>query len=211
MSAIDSYEEISFSIIIGDAVRNYNEMVECINFPRKKINWRFEKAPLNIERICFPCPPLGCSLTRFVMWKPASISDATVFFSNKRDGWTHMLKHYSGMFSKKMFNVTICFRKGKDTSGFFFYLVNEGEIERAIHAINDIPRWVFYEEGKQLSFENPEYYHRRRKRDRINREIITEYLNACGWDIDDPSFWEANIAYYGEQVAWDWEVNAPTS
>ncbi len=48
-------------------------------------------------------------------------------------------------------------------------------------------RWVFYEQGKPLAFENTDYYKNRLIKKRLNNEIIEEYLLKLGvnlWDID---------------------------
>ena len=54
----------------------------------------------------------------------------------------------------------------------------------------------FYQEGELLPFENSGYYRRRRKKDRINPDIIVEYMSALGWDILDDNFWRSNKEAY---------------
>ena len=51
--------------------------------------------------------------------------------------------------------------------------------------------------GNPLPFENEDYYFRRLKKDRINADIILEYMNALGWNMLDDSFWLSHKqAYY---------------
>lgn len=48
-------------------------------------------------------------------------------------------------------------------------------------------KWVFYEQGRPLAFENTDYYKNRLIKKRLNNKIIEEYLLKLGiniWDID---------------------------
>ena len=65
----------------------------------------------------------------------------------------------------------------------FQYISHDGK-ERIIYALEE-DRWVFYEEGEPLSFENTDYYKRRIIKKRINNEIILEYLSKCGINLFD--------------------------
>ena len=44
-------------------------------------------------------------------------------------------------------------------------------------------RWTFIQQGHPLPFENIDYYNKRRMKDRINFEIIKEYLLKLGIDF----------------------------
>lgn len=51
--------------------------------------------------------------------------------------------------------------------------------------------------GTPLPFENEGYYSRRLKKDRINADIILEYMNALGWNMIDDYFWVSDkLSYY---------------
>ena len=55
------------------------------------------------------------------------------------------------------------------------------------------PKWKFYENSEKtvyLSFENPEYYKSKRKLERFNNDIIFEYLNKIGFDVNNPYFFD---------------------
>lgn len=70
-----------------------------------------------------------------------------------------------------------------DNPFFKFYFSNPDLEERLIQAYKE-DRWIFYEEGKPLSFENLDYYKRRRITDRLNNNIIKEYMIRLGIDIN---------------------------
>lgn len=54
------------------------------------------------------------------------------------------------------------------------------ESERVINAYFDSDKWFFYEKGKQMDFENPTYYKRRKISDRFNIDIFNEYIEKMG-------------------------------
>jgi hypothetical protein len=52
-------------------------------------------------------------------------------------------------------------------------------------------RWEFFAAGELQVFERPEYYSRKRYDDRMNRQILLEYLLALGMDVKDDAFWSS--------------------
>jgi hypothetical protein len=66
----------------------------------------------------------------------------------------------------------------------------EGDhLKRSIYVANDGYRWEFGQWGEPLSFENLEYYQRRKRKDRFTPEILDEYLRHCGIRFFDPTFY----------------------
>jgi hypothetical protein len=61
-------------------------------------------------------------------------------------------------------------------------------------------RWLCCLDGPVQPFENPDYYLRRRIRDRLNREVITEYLQKLGYDITKNEFWTSDSQAW---LIWD--------
>ena len=45
-------------------------------------------------------------------------------------------------------------------------------------------KWIFYEKGYALPFENVNFYKKRQIRERLNNEIIYYYLNKNGIDFE---------------------------
>ena len=73
---------------------------------------------------------------------------------------------------------------------YFFYRISSNkDNERYVHYITEDNKNVFFQKGNLLSFEKPEYYKRKKKKDRLNPEIIIEYMNALGCNILDDNFW----------------------
>jgi hypothetical protein len=56
---------------------------------------------------------------------------------------------------------------------------------RALSATATDGRWEWFESGQPFPFERPERYTARRKRDRLDRQLLLEYLDALGIPADD--------------------------
>lgn len=59
-------------------------------------------------------------------------------------------------------------------------------------------RWSWHESGEPLVFEQVDRYSARRKRDRLDRELLLEYLAAFGIWPDDPATFGAARLFSGE-------------
>ena len=94
------------------------------------------------------------------------------------------------------FIIRICNCKGR--AAYTFGRRNgDRRSERYVQYIQDGLRSEFFMSGNPLPFENDDYYSRRLKKDRINADIILEYMNALGWNMLDDSFWLSHKqAYY---------------
>lgn len=62
-------------------------------------------------------------------------------------------------------------------------------------------RWEWHSSGAPLPFERTERYTARLKRDRLDRELLIEYLAGLGIPTDDDAFGEATV--HQEQTAWE--------
>lgn len=72
---------------------------------------------------------------------------------------------------------------------------------RTISAHCQDGRWSWYESGVPEEFERPERYRARRVRDRLDRELLVEYLASLGIAVDDPAFYGLG---YGLRQLVDW-------
>jgi hypothetical protein len=64
---------------------------------------------------------------------------------------------------------------------------------RALSAHAEDGRWKWHESGTPQSFEHPERYRSRRIRDRLDRDLLIEYLVALGIHVDDPAFFGSGV------------------
>jgi hypothetical protein len=72
---------------------------------------------------------------------------------------------------------------------------------RTIAAHAEDERWSWEEFGEPLPFEHPERYTARRKRDRLDRALLVEYLHALGIAVDDQASY-AQATFVHHRVSW---------
>ena len=64
---------------------------------------------------------------------------------------------------------------------------------RTLAAHAEDGRWSWHESGSTQPFEQTERYTARRKRDRLDRPLLVEYLNAMGIRVDDERFFGSGV------------------
>ena len=142
------------------------------------------KDKLKMER--YFNPESGEQFEMFSWWSNRKYPKNVFLTSNSSDGLYLFSKRIRDELHCSLIRISMSASLKEEYQCFWFqYICPDGK-ERVIYALKE-DRWVFYEEGDILPFENPEYYKRRRIRDRINNEIIIEYLAKCGinfYDID---------------------------
>lgn len=123
-----------------------------------------------------------------LIWKPKSAdSDLVVFFTNMSDGWYTLLYNYARTFNEEIISVKFSHEKAKYPV--YSFECKKGEEQRLIRSMKEWDKWEFVEKGDIRDFENAKNYKRRRIADRINNEIIVDYLNKNGINIEQEEFW----------------------
>lgn len=69
----------------------------------------------------------------------------------------------------------------------------EPEDLRMVQVSDQDGRWVFAASGEPRAFEDPEHYERRRKAERLPRDLLARYAAAVGVAVDDPSWWDGPV------------------
>ena len=204
MKIIDEYTYLVFNCIKGSLDTVYNEFREIID--KFDEPWIFNRSELDIKQIYFPEPkPGGAHFSEFALWVPVIQKKSTIFIVNYQDGWEHFIRKYSEYYKRTCLHIAFS-NHYSEYPAFFFHYYEEGAERRFIQALKDHPRWVFYQEGEPLDFEDVSLYKKRRIRDRLTREIIIEYAKHLGWDIEDENFWRSDKpAIYGKQLGWSTE------
>lgn len=72
-------------------------------------------------------------------------------------------------------------------------LDSDGNCLRTLSAYAVDGRWSWDETGVAQPWEHPNRYRARRKRDRLDRALLVEYLEALGIRVDDPGFYRKGI------------------
>lgn len=130
-----------------------------------------------------------------IIWEPIN-AQATTIFRTTSEGCHSPLFNHIAKTGLECYLIRICNHKGSAAYDFERRKGDRKSI-RCIQYIQDSNKSEFYISGHPLPFENENYYSRRLKKDRINVDIILEYMNALGWNMLDDSFWLSNKqAYY---------------
>ncbi len=136
--------------------------------------------------------PENCSVPlRILFWEPLNCSGNTVCMANHSDGMSHTVSRLAQELPYTWINIRIHAGPSHPAS-FFDYYADGGRVVRSISSYVDEDGWIFFQEGPVQSFENKSYYHRRLKKDRLNRAIITEYMAKLGFNIQEDAFWKAS-------------------
>ncbi|MCA9063222.1 MAG: hypothetical protein KDA96_09185 [Planctomycetaceae bacterium] len=143
---------------------------------------------------------------QFLFWEPANSPGTAAMMTNWSSGGIHQVEAFSRREGCcwDATHVLITNEPLPEYPGFRFQHIPAGSRPsgwRELSVILDEPkRWYFGDSGPRLPFENPQYYRRRRIRDRINKDVIMEYMNALGWDISDQQFWRSHSPAW---LIWD--------
>lgn len=125
-----------------------------------------------------------------LIWQPQSIeSDLVVFLSSMTDGWPTLLNKYFSLHKRETICAVLCDKQSKFPYYNFEYKSEDSD--RIIQAMKDEFKWEFFENGPLLPFENELYYQKRKIEDRLNNDIINEYLQNNGIDISKDDFWKS--------------------
>lgn len=146
-------------------------------------------------------PDIGSHLPeKFTCWKSNLYPDKIFFISNFGDGWHTMCralqKHLKcpwAMF--EMSDLKSCY-----SMNMFFYSKEPG-VERTVMSYYDDTHWVFFDNGEPTEIEELSYYKARFKKERINKDIVMEYMRRLGinfYDIDN------NITNYLNFIRTQW-------
>lgn len=131
-----------------------------------------------------------------IIWEPRNSQGTTIFRTTSESCHSPLFNHLANT-GIECYLIRICNHRGHAAYDFERRKGDKKSV-RCIQYIQDYPRSEFYMEGEPLLFENKDYYFRRRKKDRINADIILEYMNALGWNMIDDSFWVSDKQIYYE-------------
>ena len=173
------------------------------NITKFPTNWEIAQTNLNFMDIYYPEPPDGGShFMNFIIWEPLNKQGTTVFYINYQDGWNSLIENYAKKFNKTCVQVGM----SDENTNFpmFKFKYYEGTKQRVILSYEDYKKWVFFQKGEKLPFEEDVFYNKRRIKDRLPNSLITEYLKKMGWDIVDPNFWKTDKPVYNfKRTQWD--------
>lgn len=132
-------------------------------------------------------PPRGSAHRKKVFLMPLQeIPNRTLVVANLEDGWESL-----GYIASTKHNVEALILEVSTLHDEYpanaFTVVQGGSIVRHVSARKE-DRWVFYEEGTRLAFENTALYAKRRIRDRMPPEEVVRIAELHGVALDSEDF-----------------------
>jgi hypothetical protein len=125
---------------------------------------------------------------KFLLFSPKSNPHTTIMFANIIDGYVNLIKYVSKQCDLEYYNISIFDDSQSQMMSSYHFHYHSKNRERHLLCYQD-PKWVFFDEGEPLWFENISYYKQRIKKNRLNKSIIIEYLKSLGWDVSTEIFW----------------------
>ena len=120
----------------------------------------------------------------FSFWKTSNYPDLVFFTSNSGDGRFTLCNAIHKRLKCEYIQCTLRDGNNNIAPAYFLHFANENMEERDILAYKD-PKWVFYEKGTPLPFEETELYNKGRIKQRLNCDIIINYLHKYGVEFEN--------------------------
>lgn len=120
----------------------------------------------------------------FVCWENESYPDIIFFASKQVDGLNSLCYMLRKKIQCAMLQCSLSNKASEHNPMYRFHYTNALGEERIIMAYKE-DKWIFYQSGIPLSFENIELYRKHRIKDRLNNNIIKDYLLKLNIDISN--------------------------
>ncbi len=187
---MEDYDFISFSCIKQDINQVRDNIVTFYNNEFSKC-WEIEENEVNIKSIYFPRPLAGgAHFMKILLWEPIDSKGWTIFMNNYQDGGHSLIYNLSKLDDYKIYFVRMSNLYNQYPAYTFEFLSKDNT--RIIQSIKDDNKWNFYAKGEILKIENPENYNKKKIKERLNSEIIIQYLYKIGFDVRSFNFWHSD-------------------
>ena len=124
-------------------------------------------------------------------FNPSIKPDKVIMISSLEDGWYTLCNVISNSLKSGFYLFTLSADGVSDPQNAFHY-VNKAEgisTERVVYSMKD-GKWVFFEKGEPLQFENLENYKQKIIKKRLTKEILIDYCKEIELPIEQENFWK---------------------
>lgn len=191
MSILTAYEQFTFSIIPCE-LHVAREMIRRQGAQWKKI-FEIDEEMRRDVRVIYDSPDGPKKRPAFDIGILLSEVDGddgkkTLFVSSVADGYLSIVFCISKLIRGAHFEFCVS-RPDLTYPANVIHVLEDGKSVRTVYSMRDGDRWVFFEKGDPLPFEETDLYRARRKRDRLTPEIISTYLERIGYGSLKREFW----------------------
>ncbi len=199
----ENFQFMTLTFFKGCTLKSFNETIDT-NFADDLSEKCVEikETTLHLDR--YFDPPYNNDFGEFSWWVSSNYPDLIFFSSNLIDGYYTLCNLLQSKLGCERFQWA--FSNGTDyTMSQMLYTDKNGE-ERIVMAYRDDPRWVFYQSGKLLPFEDESNYSRRFIKKRLNFDIQKQYLSRMGISLSNI---DENVTFCMTLKRFDWPKNLP--
>jgi hypothetical protein len=149
-------------------------------------------------------PPFGgAHFPKAIFYKPKCCEDKTIMISNYSDGWESLSNYISNELKTSCCSFKISINENIDDVLNSFSFWKEKSIQRHVSVMKDPKKWIFYEYGDPLWFENTSHYKQKVIKKRLTKDILIFYSNKLGIDVLNSHFLYSNKdSLYIENIKW---------
>ena len=104
----------------------------------------------------------------------APLNRGTCMITNLQDGWNTLFHNITAALSIDGYHFVLSSEQEKDPYNCMQHIKN-GTLERVVYVMKDGNKWVFYEDGTPLWFEETNDYKKRLKKERVTKELLLKY------------------------------------
>ena len=182
--------------------RTYFE-IAIINAPLDVVLAAFDSYPaMRVRSVRIPFEVPNSITEEHILWSPASSRELTAVLPSSG----FVLAFANTTFRFETLVVRSAPRGGDDGLDELVYH-SDGALKRAVRVMKD-PRWVYWEEGEPLSFEDTSRYQLKIKPKRLDRPLLLTYLGAFGADVTSDAFWASSTAAASFTLKEEWAARA---
>lgn len=172
-----------FSIFIGYKFEDFvNMLKESYKTAIEHGKVQMGAKKLNIEEYFDPIS--GANMEDFVCWENDLYKDMVFFASKQADGLNSLCYVVRKKLQCAMLQCALSNKTSEYEPMYRLHFTHTNGDERIIMAYKE-DRWVFYQSGIPLSIENVELYKNRMIKNRINNDIIKDYLLKLNVNLSD--------------------------
>lgn len=143
----------------------------------------------------------GKHLWKSAFYLPKNTTDEQkiIMFSNAHDGGITLVNRIA--IEARTSHITFSLSETDEGKNSMIYRDYERR-ERVVMTLReDQGKWVFFEKGNKLWFENESYYKRKKINQRLNMKILLEYCESLGLDLAHEDFWSSDYkAVFLEEI-----------
>ena len=116
--------------------------------------------------------------------------EKTIMISSLEDGWYTLCNIISENLKCEYYLFTLDDESLPEPKNSFIYVNNmDNELQRVLYSMK-VGKWLFYEQGEPLPFEELSHYKQRIIRKRLTKQILIDYCKKLGLFVEDKHFWE---------------------